>query len=145
MKKSIYIDTETILHDAGFKVTTVRTALLEALNEAHKPLSAAQLIKKVRKTHADTATVYRALNAFVEKDLVRALSLEKEKVVYQLMVGKPHSHHVVCTECSTIETIPFCVRSIETNAKERSKLFKTISGHTLSFLGTCKKCARAVR
>jgi Fe2+ or Zn2+ uptake regulation protein len=145
MKKSTAIDAEAILHNHDFRATTVRVALIETLAEAPKPLTAAILVKKLRRFHADSATIYRGLSALTDARIIRQLSLIEGTYSYDLAVGRPHGHHIICESCNTIETIPFCVRGMETNAKEKSRLFKTISSHALSFSGTCKKCARAVR
>jgi len=137
-------DAAETLRESGFKVTDLRVALLTVLSEHSKPLSAAMLVKKVRKLHADTATICRALQAFVEAELIRPLSLTDRITSYEI-IRKDHRHHVVCQYCNQIEAIPFCVRGIEANAQAKSKLFKNISAHTISFSGTCKKCAKAVR
>ncbi len=143
-KKQELIDTPEMLREHGFRVTDLRVALLNVLAEHSKPLTAGILIKKVKRLKADTATIYRALQAFVEVELVRQLNLQDRTATYEL-VREHHSHHIICNSCTQIEAIPFCVRSIEINAHAKSKLFKTISAHTISFSGTCKKCAKAVR
>jgi Fe2+ or Zn2+ uptake regulation protein len=63
MKKQLQpIDTEVLLHDNGFKKTSLRMALLEILANATAPLSVAQLVRKTKKIGADVATLYRALH-----------------------------------------------------------------------------------
>ena len=142
MKKAT--DYTTLLREHGFKATALRIAILEALEVSRTPLTVAKIVRKVRKHSADVESVYRALAAFVQEDIVRAIPLGSNSLSYEF-VRDQHGHHIVCTSCAVVEAIPFCVRSIELNAKDKSKLFKSISGHTLSFAGTCKKCARAVR
>lgn len=144
MKKATPIDTETVLHENGFKATPLRVLLLERLSLSAVPLTVPMIIRKVKTARADTATVYRALNALTDAGVLSAHSLHKDKVSYSLAAGE-HAHHIVCTKCKTVESIPFCVRGINTSAVAKSKLFKKISGHNLSFMGTCRKCVRAVR
>jgi Fe2+ or Zn2+ uptake regulation protein len=145
MKKTLPFDAGQALHEAGFKVTPLRSLLLQVLHDAGKPLAVTMLVKKTKKTGADTATIYRALSAFAEKDLVKMLSLEKDKTSYEFILGKEHSHHVVCDTCGIIECIPLCIRNIHTVAATKSKQFKVINDHRLEFFGTCRKCIRAVR
>jgi len=144
MKKSIPIDAPAVLREHEFKVTPLRVALLDTLSAATSPLTVVQLERKVRKLKANTTTVYRALQAFVEVELVHALALKKDKVSYEL-VRDEHKHHVVCDSCGVIESVPFCIKGISEKASLISRLFKTITTHRLEFFGTCKKCVRAVR
>jgi Fe2+ or Zn2+ uptake regulation protein len=145
MKKALPFDAGQALHDVGFKVTPLRTLLLRVLHDAGKPLTVRVLVKKTKKAGADTATVYRALSAFTEKGLVKMLSLEKDKTSYEFILGKEHSHHVLCDSCGIIECIPLCIRNIHSVAASKSKQFKVIKDHRLEFFGTCRKCIRAVR
>jgi len=144
MKKATFIDIEHILHEHGFKVTPLRSMLLEKLSLSPTPLTVAAIVRKVKTARADTATVYRALNALTEAGLLIAHTLHKDKISYSFAT-EDHGHHIVCGTCKTIESISFCVRGINTSAVAKSKLFKKISGHNLSFMGTCRKCVRAVR
>jgi Fur family transcriptional regulator, ferric uptake regulator len=138
------VDVEALLQEHGFKITTLRTTLLTILSESSRPLPVATLIKKTKRLAADPATIYRAMNSFVDEGIVNAITLSDRTNFYEL-VRKSHSHHIVCMSCNTIESLPFCIRGLEQNAQSKSKLFKLITAHTLSFLGTCKKCARTVR
>ncbi len=144
MKKTTVIDTESVLHDHGFKATPLRALLLEKLYQSAVPLTVPVIIRKVKTARADAATVYRALRALTEAGILSAHTLHKDKVSYSFTRSE-HGHHIVCTTCTAVETIPFCVRGINTSAVAKSKLFKKISGHSLSFMGTCRKCVRAVR
>jgi Fe2+ or Zn2+ uptake regulation protein len=143
MKKSTPIDPEALLMEHGFKRTPLRLALLLVLSQSTKPLTVTELVKKTKKVGADTATLYRALGAFVEAGIIHPLALQKDKVSYQM--ANSHAHHIMCTDCGTIETVPFCVRDIAKKAAQTSKLFKIINEHRLEFFGTCRKCVRAVR
>lgn len=144
MRKAIPIDTETILREHGFKVTSLRTILLEKLSASSIPLTVPVIIRKVKTARADSATVYRALNVLTDAGILTSHSLHKDKLSYSF-VTNDHGHHIVCGKCHAIESISFCVRGIHTSAMAKSKLFRKISGHNLSFLGTCRKCVRAVR
>ncbi len=143
MKKSTPIDPESVLIEHGFKRTPLRLALLELFSQSTKPFTATDLIKKTKKVGTDTATLYRALTAFLEAGIIQSLALQKDKVSYQLKSS--HTHHIVCNKCGTIETVPFCIRDITKKAVLTSKLFKVINEHRLEFFGTCRKCIRAVR
>ncbi len=139
------IDAEGTLEEHGFKKTPLRLLLLEVLSASAIPLSVATLKRKTRKVGADTVTIYRALHAFVEADIVTALSVDAAKALYELNRPQSHVHHIVCDSCNAVESIPFCVKSIDQQAVKQSRQFKKIHAHQLAFTGTCRKCARAVR
>lgn len=146
MKKQLQpIDAEAILQEHGFKKTALRIALLEVLALSPVPLSVAKLQRKTKKVGADPATLYRALTAFTEEDIVTELTVDKTKVLYEFNRPKSHIHHIVCDSCSAVESIDFCVKSIDRQVVEYSKQFKKIHSHQLAFVGTCRKCLRAVR
>jgi Fur family ferric uptake transcriptional regulator len=146
MKKQLQpIDAEALLMAHDFKKTPLRIMLLEVLSLSSIPLPVKVLQRKTKKVGADPATMYRALNAFVEADIVTALTVDKAKVLYELNRPQSHVHHIVCDSCNTVETIPFCVRSIDQQAINMSRLFKKIYSHQLAFVGTCRKCLRTVR
>ncbi len=139
------IDAGALLAEHEFKKTPLRLLLLEVLALSAIPLSVAKLARKTKKVGADTATIYRALNAFVEAGMVHALTVDKTKTLYEITRAKSHVHHIVCDTCQTVESIPFCVKSIDRQAAEYSKQFKKVHSHQLAFVGTCRKCLRAVR
>lgn len=146
MRKQLQpIDAETLLLEHEFKKTPVRIMLLETLSLSPTPLPVIKLQRKLKKTGADPATIYRALNAFVEAGIVNALTVDKTKVLYELVREKQHMHHIVCDSCHTVESIPFCVKTIDQQAGKLSRLFNKIHSHQLSFIGTCRKCIRALR
>lgn len=144
MKKYSIDDIEQLLHENDLKITPIRVFLLEILISSTTPLTTAEIAKMAKKSKASLSTIYRALHDFVEMRLVDRHILQGETVSYTFHT-KTHKHYIVCNKCAAIEPIAFCMRSIHTNAALKSKLFKKISGHALSFVGTCRKCTRSVR
>ncbi len=146
MKKQLQpIDAEALLQEHGFKKTPLRIMLLEVLSLSPIPLAVKTLQRKTKKVGADPSTMYRALNAFIEAEIVQAITVDKTKVLYELVQTKNHMHHIVCDSCNTVESIPFCVKNIDQQAINMSRLFKKIYSHQLAFVGTCRKCLRTVR
>ena len=139
------IDAEALLHEHEFKKTPLRMALLETLGHAPSPLSVIQLVRKTKKIGADTATIYRALSAFAEAGLVNVLTVDKHRALYELAQPKNHLHHIVCDSCHAVESVAFCVKSLDQQVVKQSRQFKKVHSHQLAFTGTCKKCLRAVR
>lgn len=146
MKKQLQpIDAEAVLEEHGFKKTPLRLLLLEVLSLSAIPLPVTVLKRKTKKLGADVVTIYRALHAFVEAELVTELNVDKTKVLYELNRPQSHVHHIVCDSCSAVESIAFCVKSLDQQVVKQSRQFKKVHSHQLAFVGTCRKCLRAVR
>ncbi len=87
-------DCKEELRAAGSRATPGRLALLAALEKSRRPLSVAQLQPSVR---SNTVTLYRTLRALAAAGLVRQGN--KGRVAYYEYAGRPHHHHMTCTEC----------------------------------------------
>lgn len=133
-----------ILHEAELKATPLRILIIEKIFSSTFPLTTGEIIKKVKRLKADDTSIYRALKSFCEKGILESHQIHKDKISYSIK-EKSHKHHIVCQKCNTVESIDFCMKSLDKNAASKSKLFKKILGHNLSFLGTCRKCSRSVR
>lgn len=144
MKKAIF-DPIALLHEQSLKATPIRIALLTILAESKTPQTIGELQKLLKKQGGDIATLYRALAIFSEIGITQKLPIENGVYSYELHRGKHHSHHIICNSCGIVESIPFCIKNISLSAIKKSKVFRVIENHTLSFSGTCKKCVRGVR
>ena len=144
MKKAP-IDAQELLHTKSLKATPIRLRIIETLHESKTPLTIEELQKILKKKGGNTTTLYRALSAFVENHIAQATPITKGVYSYELIWHKHHHHHIVCNDCGIIESIPFCIKNIGLSASKKSRLFKTIQSHSLSFFGTCKKCIKKVR
>ncbi len=130
---------EPLLKMHGLRVTPARRAIIEALASAHEPLSIEALLARLPEHTADQATVYRALESFKEKGMVRQVILGPERAFYE-MAGDDH-HHIVCTQCGKIEHIELSdCADFEHQALKASKAFNKIERHTLELYGRCKMC-----
>lgn len=146
MKKQLQpIDAEAVLEEHSFKKTPLRLMLLEVLSLSSIPLPVTVLKRKTKKLGVDVGTIYRALHAFVEAEIVTELNVDKTKVLYELNRPQSHVHHIVCDSCNAVESIAFCVKSLDLQVVKQSRQFKKVHSHQLAFVGTCRKCLRAVR
>jgi len=127
-----------VVRSRGFRATPGRVKLLEFLWREQKPFTVEGIGKKLRAL--DTATLYRALEAFEKAALVRRVDLGHGHAHYE--VEREHHHHLVCTDCGTVEDVPGCVlASIEKKVAAQSRSFQHIHSHTLEFFGRCNTCA----
>jgi Fur family ferric uptake transcriptional regulator len=127
------------LRDAGFRLTSSRLAVLEALeNGGHHP-SPAEVLEQGRRIcpALGRATVYRTLELLMELGLLRPVYLG-DGVLRVACVEGGH-HHLVCLNCGDALHFDEClVGDLGLVLAERFDF--QIKGHMLEFYGLCEKC-----
>ena len=89
---------------AGLRATASRTAVLEHMRHAKRPLSHHDVVQAIGEDMWDRATLYRNLVDLAEAGLLRRVSLGATWH-FEEAHGAQHAHFV-CTECGTIECSP---------------------------------------
>jgi Fur family transcriptional regulator, peroxide stress response regulator len=91
------------LIEKGLKVTPQRIVILEAITKLNNHPTAENIIDYIRKNHPNiaTATVYKVLDALVEKGLVKKVKTEKDIMRYDAFLKK--HHHLYCSDSDRIE------------------------------------------
>ncbi len=136
---------EIMLKEAGLKVTPMRVSLLTLFTEAKIPFTAKEILvlMKSKKSVVDTVTLYRTLNSFEERGLIKSMHLGKDSVSYEIVDTDHHHHHIVCTKCDALEDIDVCAfHVVENSLLKKSKLFTTITKHSFELFGVCNACAK---
>lgn len=128
-----------LLKDTGLKNTEARMAVLACLESELSPMDAGSLFNFLKKQgiSADQATVYRILNTFYEKGIVKRIEIGEGKYRYE--VTADDHHHLICTNCGRIEDIED--KFMDEIEKEiyKKKGFR-VKSHSLEFFGLCRKC-----
>ncbi|MDE1919152.1 MAG: transcriptional repressor [Patescibacteria group bacterium] len=131
-----------MLRKQGLKVTPQRLELISLLTRLKEPMSAHEIKAKWKQGDIDTVTLYRALDALVDAGIVQRVDLQHGHTDYELLVPGEHHHHLVCTDCGTIEDFVGCPgKNMEKLALKSSSQFVSLREHSLEFFGTCKTCA----
>ncbi|MBE0571390.1 MAG: transcriptional repressor [Ignavibacteriaceae bacterium] len=91
------------LKDSNLKVTPQRVAVLEALNNLKNHPTADKIKEYVIKNHPNIAvgTIYKTLETFVEKGLVKKVKTEQDVMRYDAILDK--HHHLYCEDTERIE------------------------------------------
>jgi Fur family peroxide stress response transcriptional regulator len=91
------------LKDSNLKVTPQRIAVLEALNNLKQHPTADKIKEYVVKNHPNIAvgTIYKTLETFVEKGLVKKVKTEQDVMRYDAILDK--HHHLYCEDTDRIE------------------------------------------
>lgn len=131
-----------LLNRAGHKYTKPREAVAEVLLEAHRHLSAPEIIEAVADIDPAVGrmTVYRTLDLFTRLGLIRPVFQEGTTARYVVMADG-HHHHVICQSCGRVIHFDQCPLDELTSYLE-AKYNCTISGHLLEFFGRCDQCLK---
>ncbi len=94
---------QTALKKNNLKVTPQRIAVLEALSNLKDHPTADRIKEYVVKNHPNIAvgTIYKTLETFVEKGLVKKVKTEKDFMRYDAILDK--HHHLYCENSERIE------------------------------------------
>ena len=90
------------LRDKGLKATPRRVLILEAITELNNHPAADEIVKYIRNRNLNvaTATVYKALDIMVAKNVINKVETEKNRIRYDA-ITEPH-HHLISTETGLI-------------------------------------------
>ncbi len=132
---------EHILKEHGFKNTENRFLLLDLLLSSKKPYNAKKIIEKLCNKDIDKVTVYRTLESFAEKGIIRKVEIGTREAQYEMVDHKDDHHHIVCLKCKKTEDFTGCIAK-ETIEKilKKNKNFKKITHHSFDLFGLCNMC-----
>jgi len=129
------------LDSAGLRLTEARRTVATLIADRDGPFTAADLLADARRRRIDIgrATVFRALDAFSELNVVERLDLPNGDHAY-VGCDPAHHHHVVCENCGrTTEIDDGGIRDI-VRAIERRTGYR-VDSHRLELFGRCPACA----
>ena len=133
-------DVIEILKQNNLSITVNRMKILKLFLKNDKALSHADVEKKIRRTF-DRITVYRTLQAFVEKGIIHLIPTTDNSVKYALCkndcsAGHHHDNHVhfICNECNKTTCL-----NINIPLVKLPKGFKP-NGAEMVLSGICSDC-----
>jgi len=144
-KDFIKLSLET-LRKAGCRITKQRTAVIECISKAKKPLSApdifVELSKRSKGAPLDKVSVYRALETLLEYDLVHRVSQTGAYIgcTHQHCVD---SHHILsrCTQCDKVRELDVPSEVVAPLLFHMKNAFSfTPDSHLLHMDGICSDC-----
>ena len=125
----------------GRRVTRQRALIWDALVRSEgEHLSAREIAEAVqaREPELHQATIYRALDVFVEDGLVRRTELDG-RALYEIAAEHRH-HHVVCTSCGVVVHVHDAALAGVVARVEAESGF-ALADAELTFYGTCPACS----
>lgn len=132
-----------LLKKTGLKSTKHRLSILKILNESPQPISAEDIFLKLKSKEVsiNLSSVYRILDAFVEKGIAIKSSVDGcDMSLFEASHGE-HLHHFICQGCRKMMLISGC--PLEGYEKLlQDMLGCEITGHKLEIYGYCRDCMK---
>ena len=124
----------------GLKRTKTRLAVLEALDKATQPLSAAEILRQITGPGKTGwySTVYRILQTFVAAGLAAETSLPGRDAHCYELIRDVHQHYARCEMCRNIFPLEAC--PVDLLAKALPDFH--ILSHRIELSGLCQDCYR---
>ncbi len=141
--QGVTLATDTIerLEGIGYRVTSPRRAVLDAIAGAPEPFTVEDLCARL--PGVGRATVFRTMKLLQELDVICRVPLEDGSVRYSVSLSG-HHHHLICGECGRVEEFlaPALDEIIQAEADGRG--FE-LEGHSVELYGRCVECRGRVR
>jgi Fe2+ or Zn2+ uptake regulation protein len=133
------VDIEAFFRGRGMHCTVPRRRVWDFFAGQAQGYTIAEAVAALKRLHIGQATVYRAVELFVQCGLLTTTREESGKVRY-LAVCPGHSHALICSRCHTVVEFDDCDLAL----LEKLLMARTgfaIQGHHLEVYGTCPACA----
>lgn len=137
-------DVSQILKSVGERPTEQREIILRAIIELARPVSADELYEYLLSNNkVGRTTIYRTLELFERKKLVRKVLFKDGIIRYESSFLK-HHHHLVCLCCGQILPLDGCfVAPIEGAILKDSDFL--VTDHYLELYGYCARCRKEMK
>lgn len=103
---------QSILKDHGLRVTEARMAVLRVLIQSAAALSRGEIAEALPGCSYDKATLYRTLDAFVDKGLAHQVPTRGRTRLYAVTLEEVEHHeeahhaHFICEQCRQVFCLP---------------------------------------
>lgn len=131
------------LQDNGYRITTARRVILEALVACEGHLTADDLAAQVQANEPGIGrmTVYRTLELLSELNMVRPI-YQGTGAAHYVLLHDGHHHHLVCSSCNRVIEFQECaLAEVERVIGERFGFL--VEAHLVEFYGRCQTCREA--
>jgi Fur family transcriptional regulator, stress-responsive regulator len=131
--------TAEALRAAGYRVTSQRLLIHQALVELDRHVGAEELLAEVgeRLPNVSLPTVYASLEALEEAGLVRRVAAGRGRALYD---SRPvDHHHLVCRRCGAVEDLDARVSLDRATNLAASRGFE-VDGAEIVVHGVCARC-----
>ena len=128
------------LQKAGYRMTSARRAVVDAVVSRSRPFSSADILELVQAggDGIGRATVFRTIDVLHGIGLLGKVQHLDGSYGYVACMQE-HHHHAICSGCGLVVDLPGCVidPGAEKDALAAGFLLK---GHRLEYYGLCGEC-----
>ena len=134
------VDYASMIREKGHRLTPQREMVLDAVCESCCHATFDEVYRRVKEKSAaiDRSTVYRSLDFLAEMQLISVSEIDGGRV-YEIAVGQPAHHHLVCRACGADIEIPHNLFSALFESISREYGF-AVDTHHLILDGLCQAC-----
>ncbi len=119
--------------------TKQKTAVLETLQQAERPLSLPEILSRAKKTAPSIgqATIYRTLKELNLSGQLSAVQLAGQPTRYE-PANRAHHHHFHCHACGKVYDLPGCLPRLVSLLPRGFKM----ESHDVTLHGRCRNCTK---
>ena len=132
------------LQMGGIEPTAHRKRVFDVITASAKAMTPKIILTKLRQNHPmDKVTLYRILDLFVNKRIVRRIASHQGQVYYEIVCEdhRPRHSHFICRRCGDVECLDdLPVKDIQD--KLRSHHRWQDNDIDLKLEGTCGECQK---
>lgn len=130
---------EKKLRECGLRLTRQRKEILRVLIKTNGPLNARKIFSELTSSEdfLELSTVYRNLQAFSKRGLIREIDLGTGEKYFELNTGE-HHHHLICMGCGEVLPLGCPLRHLEKDLSRETNY--SIIDHRLNVYGVCPTC-----
>lgn len=137
---------DEIIDKSGIELTPHRKSVLDIMSQSPHALSPKMILKAVSKKQSmDKVTLYRILDLFVTKRILRRIPALHGSLHYEIICEEHHPMHphFVCRLCGMMECLSeFDFSDVKNNLKKTRAL--EAEDIDLKLEGTCARCKKKV-
>lgn len=133
---------EALCSENGARFTGIRRQVLELVWSNHQPVTAYNLLKKLRqeKDNAEPPTVYRALDFLLDNGLVHKI----ESLNAFVGCDRPHRSHtgqfMICSSCLQVAELDEGTMISKAIDRQASVIGFKVANKTVEITGLCPSC-----
>ena len=131
---------ESLLSQAGYRITQPRRAILDIIAESSRPLTPVEIydLARAKETGLGLVTVYRTIEKLEELHLVDHVHhLAECQTIFRC--SDHHQHLLTCTQCGRSRFFDGLEVEEQFNQIGR-QLGYEVTGHWLQLAGLCEEC-----
>ena len=140
-----HVEVESVLKAEGLRATKQRLDIWDELSGTNKHRDIETILESLqkKKINVSRATLYRTIDVFVKHNLLKKLTLDDGRFLYEHNKKSisPEHDHIVCQDCGEIfEFFDSSISKIEDKIAKNLNLKVTTRVHQLSAVCTGSQC-----